>query len=200
QPSEFYDSCGILRDSTVCAHCVYLSESDMELLSKRGVSVAHNAASNMKLGNGFADVPAMLGNGINVCLGTDSSASNNSLSLLREMQLASLIHKGTHCDATTVTAYEVFDMATINGAKALGISDKAGEIRVGKCADLSLFDLNSPGMIPIGDPKAALCYGSAGLKADTVLINGRILLENGEFKTIDAERVRYEIRALMERL
>ena len=199
-PAEYYDSCGILRDNTVCAHCVYLSESDMELLAKRGTSVAHNAASNMKLGNGFADVPAMLAHGINVALGTDSAASNNNQSILREMQLAALIHKGTHCEATTVQASKVFEMATVNGAKALGISDKVGEISVGKCADLSLFDLNSPGFFPIGDPKAALCYSSAGLKADTVIVNGRVLLEKGEFKTIDAERVRYEIKALMKRL
>jgi len=199
-PAEYYDSCGILRSNTVCAHCVYLSGSDMELLSKRGTSVAHNAASNMKLGNGFADVPAMIAHGINVCLGTDSTASNNSLSILREMQLAALIHKGTHCEATTVTAKEVFDMATVNGAKALGLSDKVGEIAVGKCADLSLFDLNSPGFFPIGDPKAALCYSSAGLKADTVLVNGQILLENGEFKTIDAQCVRDKIRALIKKL
>ena len=199
-PAEYYDSCGILRDNTVCAHCVYLSESDMELLAKRGTSVAHNAASNMKLGNGFADVPAMLAHGINVALGTDSAASNNNQSILREMQLAALIHKGTHCEATTVPASKVFEMATVNGAKALGISDKVGEISVGKCADLSLFNLNSSGFFPIGDPKAALCYSSAGLKADTVIVNGRVLLEKGEFKTIDSERVRFEIKALMKRL
>ncbi len=199
-PAEYYDSHGILRNSTVCAHCVYLSESDMELLAKRGTSVAHNAASNMKLGNGFADVPAMRAHGINVCLGTDSAASNNNQSILREMQLAALIHKGTHREATTLPASAVFDMATVNGAKALGLSGRVGEIAVGKCADLSLFDLNSPGFFPVGDPKAALCYSSAGLKAETVMVNGQLLLEKGEFKTIDAERVRYEIRELIKRL
>lgn len=199
-PAEYYDKYGILRQNTVCAHCVYLSESDMALLAERGTSVAHNAASNLKLGNGFADVPAMMAHGINVCLGTDSAASNNSLSILREMQLTSLIHKGTHREATTVTAHEVFDMATVSGAKALGLGDKIGEIKVGKRADLSLFSLNSSGFFPIGDPKAALCYSSAGLKADTVLVDGRVLLENGEFKSIDAGRVRYEINALTKRL
>ena len=198
-PAEYYDKYGILRANTVCAHCVYLSESDMEILAKRGTSVAHNAASNMKLGNGFADVPALLEHGINVCIGTDSAASNNNQSMLREMQLVSLIHKGTHREATTVTAHQVFDMATLNGAKALGLADKVGEIAVGKCADLSLFDLNSAGFFPVGDPKAALCYSSAGLKADTVLVNGRVLLENGEFKSIDVERVRHEIKALAKR-
>ena len=198
-PAEYYDKHGILRKNTVCAHCVYLNESDMELLAERGTSVAHNSASNMKLGNGFADAPAMLEHGINVCIGTDSAASNNNLSILREMQLVSLIHKGTYQSATTVSASEAFDMATINGARALGIADKVGEIAVGKCADLSLFDMNSTGFFPIGDPKAALCYSSAGLKADTVLVNGQILLEKGEFKSIDAERVRFEINKLVQR-
>lgn len=199
-PAEYYDRCGILRENTVCAHCVYLSEGDMALLAERGTSVAHNAASNMKLGNGFADVPAMRAHGINVCLGTDSAASNNNLSILREMQLASLIHKGTHGEATSVTAHEVFDMATVNGAKALGLADKIGEIVPGKRADLSLFDLNAVGFFPIGEPKAALCYSSAGLNADTVLVDGRVLLEKGEFKTIDAARVIREIKALIKRL
>jgi 5-methylthioadenosine/S-adenosylhomocysteine deaminase len=198
-PAEYYDACGILRENTVCAHCVYLSESDMALLAARGTSVAHNAASNMKLGNGFADVPAMLAHGINVCLGTDSAASNNNLSLLREMQLAALIHKGTHGDAAVLNARTVFDMATVNGAKALGLAGKVGQVRAGMRADLSLFPLDSPGFFPIGEPKAALCYSSAGLKAETVLIDGRILLDKGEFKTIDSERVMREIRALVKR-
>lgn len=199
-PAEFYDRCGILRENTVCAHCVQLNDSDMALLAARGTSVAHNAASNMKLGNGFADVPALMAHGVNVCLGTDSAASNNSLSMLREMELVSLIHKGTHRDATSVSAREVFDMATKNGAKAVGLGGKVGEIKPGMRADLVLFDMGSVGFFPVGDPKAALCYSSAGLRADTVLVDGRVLLEHGEFKTIDAERVRFEIEKLDKRL
>ena len=199
-PAELYDRCGLLRADTACAHCVQLTESDMALLAERGCSVIHNAASNLKLGNGFADVPALLAHGINVCLGTDSAASNNSLSMLREMELVSLIHKGTHRDATAVTAHEVFDMATKNGAKALGLGGKTGEIRVGQRADLALFPMDSVGFFPVGDPKAALCYASAGLRADTVLVDGRVLLLHGEFKTIDAARVKYEIGKLDERL
>ena len=199
-PAEYLDRCGILTDKTVCAHCVYLSERDMTLLSVRGSSVAHNPASNMKLGNGFAPVPDMLKRGINVCLGTDSAASNNNLSLLREMQLASLIHKGVKKEATTVTAREVFDMATINGAKALGLSQVCGEISVGKKADLCLFDLETIGFFPAVDPKSALCYGSFGLKAETVLVNGKVLLEKGEFKTIDTDKVMGYIRGLSRRL
>lgn len=199
-PAEFYDKCGILGANTVCAHCVYLSESDMDLLAGRGTSVAHNPASNMKLGNGFAPVALMQRHGVNVCIGTDGCCSNNNQSILREMGIAGLIHKGTAGEATAVTAAEVFNMATVNGAKALCLGDITGEIAVGKRADLSLFDLNSPGFFPLGDPKSALVYANAGLKAETVMVNGEVLLDKGEFKTIDAERVRHEIKGLQKRL
>ena len=119
---------------------------------------------------------------------------------LREMGLAGLIHKGMSHEATTVTASQVFDMATVNGAKALGLGDVTGEIKVGKKADLSLFDLSSSGFFPLGDPKSALVYSNAGLKADTVFVNGVMLLDNGKFTTIDAERVRYEITKLQDKL
>ncbi|MEG0941700.1 MAG: amidohydrolase [Oscillospiraceae bacterium] len=199
-PTQLFDSCGILRKNTVCAHCVYLSKKDMDILAARGTSVAHNPASNMKLGNGFADVVSMRRHGINVCIGTDGAASNNNQSMLREIQLAALIHKGTSNDPTAITASEVFEMATLNGARALGLSDKVGEIRVGKRADLAMYDLTFPGFFPLGDAKSALCYSSAGLRADTVLVNGRVLLENGEYKTIDAEKVRFKINELTKRL
>lgn len=199
-PAELYDKCGILRENTVCAHCVYLSESDMDLLAERGASIAHNPVSNMKLGNGFAPISLIQKHGVNICLGTDGCCSNNNQSILREMGFAGLIHKGTAKEATAVTAAQVFDMATINGAKALCLGDITGEIAVGKRADLSLYDLNSSGFFPLGDPKSALVYANAGLKAETVLVNGVVLLDKGEFKTIDAERVRYEIKGLQKRL
>ena len=199
-PAEYFDRCGILTENTLCAHCVYISESDMELLARRGTSVAHNAASNMKLGNGFAPVPEMLKHGINVALGTDGCCSNNNQSILKEMQMASLIHKGVAREATTLPAKSVFDMATVNGAKALGLGGVCGEIKVGCKADLALFNLDTPELFPLGEPKAALCYSSAGLKAETVLVNGRILLEKGEYKTIDVERLKMQVKQTSERL
>ncbi len=199
-PAELYDRCGILTEKTVCAHCVYLSDSDIALLAKRGASVAHNPASNMKLGNGFAPLQRMLDGGVNVAIGTDGCCSNNNQSMLREMQLAVLIHKGTEKDATAIPAKDVFKMATIGGARALGLGGKTGEIRVGMKADLSLFPLTDPGFFPLVEPKAALCYSSSGLRAETVLVNGKVLLENGEFLTIDTEKVRYYVERLTKRL
>lgn len=199
-PAEYYDSCGILTENTVCAHCVYLSESDMELFAKRCVSVAHNPSSNMKLGNGFAPVPHMIELGINVALGTDGCCSNNNQSILKEMQTAALIHKGVAREATVLSAKKVFDMATINGAKALNLDNVCGKIETGMAADFALYDLDTPCFFPLGDPKAALCYSSAGLRAETVIIGGRIVLEKGEYKTIDAEMVKYKINQISRRL
>jgi 5-methylthioadenosine/S-adenosylhomocysteine deaminase len=199
-PAALYARAGILGERTVCAHCVYLSDEDMVLLAESGTTVAHNPASNMKLGNGFAPVSKMLKKGINVALGTDGSCSNNNQNMLREMQLASLIHKGTAKEAVEVPAAAVFDMATVNGARALGMGGQLGELRAGMRADLALFDLDYPGFFPLGDVKAALCYSSAGLRADTVLVDGRILLDKGEFTTIDAERVRFHVREITKKL
>ena len=199
-PAGYYDRCGILTDKTTCAHGVYLSDDDLSLLAKRGASVAHNPASNMKLGNGFAPVVSMLSHGVNVAIGTDGCCSNNNQSMLREMQLAALIHKGAAKEATAIPAVTVFDMATKNGARALGLSGLVGEIKIGMKADLAMFGLDYPGFYPLGDPKAALCYASAGLRADTVLVNGKILLDEGRFTTIDTQKVRWHVNAISNRL
>ena len=199
-PVELYDRCGLLGRNTVAAHCVHLSPEDMDLLARRGVSVAVNHASNLKLANGIAPVTELQKRGINLCLGTDSAASNNSLSVLRELALVTLLHKGTSGDPMAVTAAQGFDMATTNGARALGLQGKAGEIRPGFLADLAIFDLNQPGITPLGDPVSALAYSGAGLSAHTIIINGRIILENGEFTSIDPQRVYFEVEKTCARL
>ncbi len=188
-PAAVYERAGILGGKTVCAHCVYLSDADIDLLALSGTSVAHNPASNMKLGNGFAPVSRMLERGVNVALGTDGCCSNNNQNMLREMQIAALIHKGTAKEAVEIPSSAVFDMATLSGARAIGLEGVVGEIKSGMKADLALFDLDYPGFFPLGDVKAALCYASAGLRAETVLVNGRILLDKGEFTTIDKDKV-----------
>ena len=192
-PAELYDRCGLLTGRTLAAHCVHLSDSDMELLAGRGVSIAVNHASNLKLANGIAPVVQFMERGLNLCLGSDSAASNNSLSILREMGLVTLLHKGFSGDPCAVTAADAFRMATVNGARALGFSD-TGEIRAGWKADLALFDIDRPELTPLGDALAALSYSSQGLIADTVLVNGEIVLEHGEFTAFDADEVLFEMR------
>lgn len=192
-PIGLFDRCGLLNEKTVAAHCVHLSDEDIELLAARRVNVAVNTGSNLKLGNGVARVPDMMKAGINLCLGTDGASSNNSLNMLREMQLVSLIHKGVREDPLAVTARDAFAMATSGGARALGLEGKTGAVAEGMLADLAIFSLDTPALCPLGDPIAALCYSSAGVNADTVIVNGKIVLKNGEFTRMDMQRVKFNV-------
>ena len=197
-PVEYVRDAGIFEMPTIAAHCIRVSESDRAILAENGVSVVTNPASNMKLGNGFAPVPEMMAAGINVCLGTDGAASNNAQNMFREMGLLALIHKGTHGTPQCISADEVLDMATRNGAKALGLD--TGSIEVGKKADLALLDLDAPSLTPLNNPVAALAYSANGSEVTDVIIDGRIVLRNRKLTTIDEERVRHEIGRICTRL
>ena len=199
-PIELYDRCGLLKNNTVAAHCVHLSDDDIDILYNRGVSVSINSSSNLKLGNGIAPVCKLLERGVNICLGTDSAASNNNLSILHELRLVTLLHKGLNYNPTAVSASEGLNMATRNAAKALGMENDIGEIRVGYKADLTIYNILEASMMPIGEPISALCYSSSGLKADTVIVDGNILFSNGEFTSIDTERVNFEVNKMCKRL
>lgn len=192
-PIAYADSLGLLEVPVIIAHCAHVDEADIRLLARPNVSVVTNPASNMKLGNGFAPVPEMLEAGVRVCLGTDGAASNNSLNLFREMGLVTLIHKGNAQSATAVSAVEAFKMATAKGAEALGLEHEIGSIEVGKRADLAILSLREPQMMPQHDLVAALCYSANGSEVETVLVDGEIVMENRRFRTIDEERVYYEV-------
>ena len=198
-PAELFDKNGLLTSRTVAAHCVHLSDSDIDLLAARGVHVATNPVSNLKLANGVAPVPKLLSAGINVALGTDGAASNNTLNMFRELTMLTLIHKGVSQDAQAVTAKQGFEMATKNGAAALGISD-IGEIQAGKKADLVILNVDSPNMQPLNNPVSALAYSTNGSETECVIVDGEVLYENGEYPTIDKERVLYEISKICERI
>lgn len=199
-PIELAERCGLFESPFIAAHCVQATPSDLDILQKYGVSVVTNPASNMKLGNGFAPVPEMLEKGINVCLGTDGAASNNSLNLIHEMSLLALIHKGTHCASQCISASEVFRIATINGAKALGLDDKVGTLEAGKKADIAILDLNTPSMWPNNNPIAALSYSANGAEVDTVIINGELTMEHRNILTMDEERILFENEKIMKRM
>lgn len=193
-PIEYMDSLGLFRRPTIAAHCVWVTDRDIEILAGRGVSVVTNPASNMKLGNGVAPVPKMVRAGVNVCLGTDGAASNNAQNMFREMGLLTLIHKGVNHDALSVSAVEALKMATLHGAQALGFGDGLGEIAPGKKADLAILDLDCPEFTPLNDPVSQLTYAADGSEVETVIIEGEIVMENRHFRRIDEERVMYEVR------
>ncbi len=197
-PIEYALQAGVFDVPTIAAHCVRVTPEDMSILAEHGVSVVTNPASNMKLGNGFAPVPELLEAGVNVCLGTDGAASNNAQNMFREMGLLSLIHKGTHATPQCVGAADVLRAATVSGAKALGLN--TGSIEEGKKADLAILRLDRPSMNPRNNLIAALCYSANGSETDTVIIDGKIVMQDYELKTIDEERVYAELRNMSERL
>jgi len=198
-PPELFDRTGLLTGRTVAAHGVYLTDSDIELMAARGASLATNPVSNLKLANGVAPVPKLLKAGVNVALGTDSAGSNNALNMFRELGLVTILHKGMSGNPQAVTAREGFDMATKNGAKALGLN-KVGEIKTGYKADLVILSLDRPNIQPLNDPVAALAYSFNGAEVETVMVGGRLLMENREFLTIDRDKVIYEVNKICERI
>ena len=198
-PAELLDRCGILGKKTLAAHGVYLSDGDIALLARRGTSVVTNPVSNLKLGNGVAPVPKLLSAGVNVALGTDGAASNNALNLFRELSFVTLLHKGLTGDTTAVPAAAALRMATVNGAKALGLAG-CGEIKAGATADLTVLDIDKPWLRPRCDLLSSLVYCARGDEVTDVMADGRFLLRKGELTTIDRERVLYEVDKTCRRL
>lgn len=198
-PTEWFDEMGGFDSSAFAAHCVWLSESDIELFKEKNVSVVHNPTSNMKLASGFAPIQKMLDKGINVALGTDGASSNNNLDMFEEMHLASIIHNGYMLDATVMNADAVLNMATVNGAK-LQRRANCGEIKVGNKADIIAISLEAPHMYPALDKKALLTYSAQSSDVVMTMVDGKILYENGEFKTLDRERIYHDVKKTIERL
>lgn len=196
---EYADAAGVFEHPCIAAHCVHLSDSDMDILKAKNVSVAANPVSNMKLANGFSDVPGMLKKGIRVCLGTDGAASNNTLNMFREMTFEAMIHKGLKKDPETVSAQDVLRMATASGAAAIGRGD-LGSLKEGFKADISILDLQNPTLNPYNNLVSALVYSCNGSEVDTVIVDGRILMEGRQLKTIDEERVYYEVDRISKRI
>lgn len=199
-PAEVCLKTGVFDVPVIAAHCVHLSDSDFEILKSKGVSVAHNPTSNLKLGSGIANVPLMLKKGINVALGTDGTASNNNLDMFEEMHIAALIHKGVQMQPTLVTAEEVLKMATVNGAKAIGFEKEVGQIRKGMKADIILIDMDKPHIAPVNDYIPALAYCVQGSDVDTVIVDGNILMENRVLKTIDEEKAKSKVKEISKRV
>jgi len=198
-PTRHLYDLGLFDQKTIAAHCVWITEDDIALLKEKDVTIAHNPRSNLKLASGAAPIPEALKAGVNVILGTDGVASNNNLSMFEEISLAALLHKGIKQDPLLIGAKDALMMATVNGSKALG-RDDLGVIEPGKKADLILIDLDKPHYMPLHNPVSALAYCAQGSDVCLTMVNGRILYENGEFKTIDREKVKYHINGICRRI
>ena len=198
-PAKWFYDLGTFDCPTAAAHCVFVTEEDMALMLEKGVSPIHNPTSNMKLGSGFAPIQRMLDLGLNVALGTDGAASNNNLNMMEELHLAAVLHNGYHQDPTILKPVQLLAMATRNGAKLQGRED-TGELAVGKKADIIALDLTKPHLYPNLDPLALTVYSAQGSDVVMTMVDGRILYENGEFLTLDAEKILYEANAAAKRL
>ena len=193
-PMAYLRDIGFMDEMTSMAHCVKLTDEDIAIIAKSGATVVTNPASNCKLGNGFARIRELKEAGVNVALGTDSTASNNTLNMFREMGVLTLIHKGIHKDSTVLPATYVLDTATANAARAFGMTGRLGEIKVGAYADLVFVDLNAPSLFPNNNIVGSLCYSANGSEVDSVMIDGKFVYKNREFLTIDREQVLYNIK------
>jgi 5-methylthioadenosine/S-adenosylhomocysteine deaminase len=181
------DEIGFLGPDVLAAHCIWLSEGDMDIMAENGINAVHCPVSNMKLASGIAPVTELLSRGVNVALGTDGCASNNSLDMFGEMKTAALLHKVNAMDPSALPAGEVLKMGTSNGAKALGIP--AGILRQGMAADIILVDMQTPGLTPVHEQVSHLIYAARGSDVKTTIVNGQVLMEDGIVLSIDQEKV-----------
>ena len=187
---------GVLDDRTVAVHCNWMTPEDIALFADLGVSVSHNPASSMKLAAGVAPVPLMLEKGIAVGLGTDGSASNNDLDLFQEMDLSAKVHKATLLDPTVMSAETVLKMATIEGARVLGMDRLIGSVEVGKQADIIILDMNQPHLTPLYNPYSQIVYAARGGDVKTSIIDGKPVMENRRLLTMDLPAVMERVRAI----
>lgn len=192
-PTAFFLECGVLDVPVTAAHCVWVSDDDIAILAEKGVSVVHNPVSNLKLGSGVMPLRKMLDAGVNVALGTDGVASNNRLDILREMQTAAILHKGVTRNPAVTVARRMLPLATRNGAMAQGRTD-CGKIEVGQRADLVLINSHALHNMPSYDDYAMLSYSADRSDVLFTMVDGCILYRNGEYTSIDEERLRFECR------
>ncbi|MBE6835090.1 MAG: amidohydrolase [Ruminococcaceae bacterium] len=189
-PAAFLNECGVFDNPATAAHCVWATDSDLEIFKEKGVTVASCPVSNLKLGSGVARVDAMLKKGVNVALGTDGSASNNNLNMFKDLFLLPLLQKGVNNDPMLLPVEECLKIATLNGALSQGRKD-CGLVKEGYRADIIILDLNTEHTVPVHNEKANLLYASEGADVVLTMVDGKVLYKNGEYLTLDIEKVKF---------
>ena len=198
-PFEVVAETGLLELGMLAAHCVHLTDNEMEIMKSKKVRVAHNPGSNMKIASGISPVTTLLNKGIVVGLGTDGASSNNNLDMLEEIRLATLLSKVDTFDPLAVPALEALKMGTEYGAAAVGISD-IGKLEAGYKADITLFDMSGAEWQPCYNPVSLLVYSANSSSVDTVIVDGKILMQGRELKTLDEEKIIAEFNACAKKL
>lgn len=199
-PIDLLEGVGMLGQRTVAAHVVWPTGTEIQKLAGSLAGPIHNPTSNMKTGAGISPVPQMLQAGVNVGLGTDGAASNNDLNLWQEMRMAALIHKGVSNDPTVVTAKQALDMATRMGANAVGLGDTVGTLEAGKRADLIQVSFDNPRFDPLYNVVSHLVYVATGEDVVTSIIDGQIVMMDGEVSTIDVAKMRQDVEAIAQKI
>jgi 5-methylthioadenosine/S-adenosylhomocysteine deaminase len=188
-PVKHLDSLGLLGPHLIADHCVHIEDEDIKTMAVHGVKVVHNPESNMKLASGIAPIPRMLSQGLTVGLGTDGCASNNNLDLFSEMDTAAKLHKVNTLDPTVMDALSVLKMATIDGARVLGLQDVTGSLEVGKKADVIVINTHKPHLTPMYNAISHLVYAARGNDVSHSIINGRPVMENRKLLTLDIAEI-----------
>ena len=198
-PIAYLAETGLLDFGGYAAHCVWCTDDDFRIMAEKNVTLVHNPSSNLKLGSGFARIPQALALGVNVALGTDGCASNDNLDLFEEMHLASLVHKGVACDPTVLSAWDVIEMATKNGARALGRTE-SGELSEGKCADFCVVGLDRPHLVPALDLPNLVVHAMHASDVVETVVAGRTVYDRGQFPQLDVAAAEADFRAAVARL
>ena len=195
-PIQYLDQLGILDENTLLIHCVWIDDEDIEIIAARKAGISHNPESNAKLGAGIAPAPKLLKAGIPVGLGTDGCASNNNMDLFHEMDLVAKLHKVETFDPTAMAARTVVEMATINGAKAIGLDKQTGSLEVGKQADLIIVDTQTPHLMPIYHPESHIVYTAKSSDVRDVVVDGCILVKDRNVLSLDVADIMDRVRAI----
>ena len=199
-PVQHLADLGVLAPNLLACHCVALEDKDMALLAEHDVKVAHNPESNMKLASGIAPIAELIGRGVCVGLGTDGCSSNNNLDLFAEMDMAAKLHKASSLDPTVMDAATVLRMATIDGARALGLDRQIGSLEVGKKADLIIIDTRKPHLTPMYNPVSHLVYAVGGGDVSTTIIGGRVLMKDRQLTHLDLAKIMADARQIADQI
>lgn len=198
-PIQLMDSLGMFEQPTIAAHCVYVNDKDMEIMAAKHVAVAHNPQSNLKLSSGIAPIKEMLDKGILVTVGTDGPSSNNNQDMLEEVRTAAYLAKCKSALPTTIPAVQALEIGTYNGAKALGF-DNVGKLEKDYKADIVLYKLDETYWYPRHNLVSNLIYAASSNDADTVIVNGKVLMKNREVLTLDEEKIKFETNKIAKDL
>jgi 5-methylthioadenosine/S-adenosylhomocysteine deaminase len=194
RPLQRLHNLGLLSPRLIAAHMVHVNEDEIKLLAQQGVHIAHNPASNLKLASGFAPIHAMQTAGVNVGIGTDGAASNNKLDLLGDLRMAALLAKAVSSNPTALNAGNALEMATLAGAKALGMDQQIGSLVAGKLADVIAIDLSAVETLPLFDPVSQIVYAAGREQVSHVWVNGRCLMADRKLQTVDEGQLKDKAR------